>query len=278
MSMAGSDVLARIVQCTREELQRRKRERSADELAAQAERLAHDRGFRARGFRDAISQPPIAVIAEFKRRSPSAGTLREQADLPAVVRAYEQGGASALSVLTERQHFDGSLEDLRLARDNSALPVLRKDFIVDPYQLHETVIAGADALLLIAAALAPAELDELHAQARELELDVLVEVHDHDELATALAVGAELVGINNRDLRDFSVDLRRTAELVREIPAEVCVVSESGIDRAEQLRLLGAEGVHAVLIGEALMRSPDPRAALRELLGAPAAASEPSKI
>ena len=158
------------------------------------------------------------MIAEFKRRSPSAGTLREDADLHELLGAYERGGAVAFSVLTDEPHFDGRLQDLREARTEHGLPVLRKDFIVDPYQLQEARSAGADAVLLIVAALSQEQLVDLYGQARELSLDVLVEVHDAAELERALAAGATVIGINNRDLRDFSVDVGRTQRLLAQIP------------------------------------------------------------
>jgi indole-3-glycerol phosphate synthase len=252
-------VLDRILAETREEVERRKR-------SVRLEDLLEDRppGGK-RSFREALASAGIGVIAEFKRRSPSAGALREDPDLPEIVRSYERGGAVALSVLTEGPNFDGSLEDLRAARAACSLPVLRKDFIVDRYQLHEARAAGADAVLLIVAALAPGELQELRDAAVALGLDVLVEIHDSEELERALAVGADIVGINNRDLRDFSVDVQRTARLMSEIPPSVTVVSESGIGTAEQLLTLEQAGVHAVLVGESLMRSADPEAALRRL-------------
>ena len=173
---------------------------------------------RSRSLHAALTGPGISVIAEFKRRSPSAGTLRERPDVTELVGAYERGGAAAVSILTEGPHFDGSLEDLREARAACALPILRKDFIVDPYQLHEARAAGADAVLLIVAALDQPTLRALHEQARELGLDALVEVHDRAELARANEVGARLIGINNRDLRDFSVDVERTFALLEEVP------------------------------------------------------------
>jgi len=255
------DVLERILERTRAEVERRRRHTPLEALAG--DRAAA----RARRFSGAIGGHGVSVIAEFKRRSPSAGELREQADVAEAARAYESAGAAALSVLTEGPHFGGSLEDLRAARGASSLPILRKDFIVDAYQLHEALVAGADAVLLIVAALSQRELAELHAQALALGLDPLVEVHDAEELAIALAAGAELVGINNRDLRDFSVDVTRTSLLVREVPDGVIVVSESGIASADQVRTLGREGVHAVLVGESLMRAEDPAAALRALIG-----------
>jgi indole-3-glycerol phosphate synthase len=267
VNAAMPSVLERIVQSTREELARRKRELPLERLAAGVGEPSAGR------FRRALTQPPIGVIAEFKRRSPSAGALREGASVEELVGAYERGGARALSVLTEGPNFDGSLQDLRRARAVTELPILRKDFIVDHYQLYEACAAGADAVLLIVAALEQSELAELRGRALALGLDALVEVHDEAELEVALAVGADLVGINNRDLRDFSVDTERTARLAARVPSGVALVSESGVGSAEQLRALAAEGVHAVLIGESLMRAPDPEAALRALLAqAPPAA------
>lgn len=259
-------VLEGILDSTREELARRKQVRPAQEVEAAIAETPAPHGFRA-----ALTGPGIAVIAEFKRRSPSAGELRAGADLPALVAAYEHGGASALSVLTEGPNFGGSLEDLESAREACALPALRKDFVLDEYQLLEARAAGADAVLLIVAALQDAELARLHDVARGLALDVLVEVHDHDELDRALALGADLIGVNNRDLRDFSVDVGRTMQLREAIPDGVAVVSESGIATAGQLRDLERERIDAVLVGESLMRAPDPERALRALLGEPVA-------
>lgn len=249
-------VLARILQQTREDLSRR---RAA--LAPEAmEHVARPPG--ARRMRAALSAPGIGVIAEFKRRSPSAGAFREAPELAATIGAYERGGASAVSVLTEGPNFGGSLEDLRRARSLTALPLLRKDFIVDEYQLHEARAAGADAVLLIVAALEEAHLRDLHAAAEELGLDVLVEVHDEHELEVAAAAGAGLIGVNNRDLRDFSVDLARTEALLPAMPPGALVVSESGISSAGQLASLARHGVAAVLVGETLMRADDPAGAL----------------
>jgi indole-3-glycerol phosphate synthase len=257
-------VLERIMQSTREEVERRKRELPQRELEAQA-----PRGLGERRLRGALTAPGVGVIAEFKRRSPSAGTLRQAPDVKEMASAYERGGASAMSVLTEGPNFDGSLDDLRAVRQACDLPLLRKDFIVDPYQLHEARAAGADAVLLIVAALGDGELAGLHGEASALGLDVLVEVHDRDELRRALSVGADIVGINNRDLRDFSVDVERTFRLLPELPEAVVSVSESGIATAAQLSRLEDAGVDAVLVGEALMRAPDPEAALRALRAEP---------
>jgi indole-3-glycerol phosphate synthase len=221
-----------------------------------------------RPFVPALAEPGLAVIAEHKRSSPSAGRIREGVSIEDVVRAYERAGAAALSVLTEGPSFAGSLDDLRAARGATALPVLRKDFVVDPYQVRESLAAGADAILLIVAALDQRTLIQLHALARELGLAALVEVHDRDELARAGDAGAELIGINNRDLTTLAVDTRRTFELLPLVPAGALVVSESGFSRRAQLEDLARAGVHAVLIGEALMRAPDIEVACRALTGA----------
>jgi indole-3-glycerol phosphate synthase len=215
-----------------------------------------------RDFTAALHRPGVALIAEHKRRSPSAGVIREDLTLEDVVAAYARGGAAALSVLTEGPNFGGSLDDLRRARAASTLPILRKDFIVDAYQVHEAFAAGADAILLIVAALDDAHLAELHDLAAELGLAALVEVHDERELDRALKVGAPLVGINNRDLSTLDVDTRRSHELARRVPGGTTVVAESGFSRRAQLD--GLE-VDAVLIGEALMRAADVEAAVRAL-------------
>ncbi len=263
--MSIPNVLARILTSTRAELERRKAEIPLAQLEREIESCGRDAFARERRFRGALAGERIAVIAEFKRRSPSAGALREDPDLRAVVRAYERGGARAVSVLTEGPHFEGALDDLRAARAACDLPLLRKDFVVDPYQLYEALAAGADAVLLIVAALEQETLADLYARARALELDALVEVHDAAELRRALEIEADLIGVNNRDLRDFTVDVGRTLDLLPRVPAGVTVVSESGIAESRQLRELQERGVHAVLVGETLMRAPDPAAALIEL-------------
>jgi indole-3-glycerol phosphate synthase len=260
-------VLERIISETRAELEVRKRDVPSATLEAQlAQRGTPQPGGTPGRFHQALAHPGIAVIAEFKRRSPSAGTLRELAEVGTIVCAYERGGAAALSVLTEGPNFEGSLEDLREARGACALPILRKDFVVDPYQLLEARAADADAVLLIVAALDQRELSLLHELALDYGLDVLVEVHDHNELARAASIGARLIGVNNRDLRDFTVDVRRTSRLLEQMPAGALVVSESGIAAPEQLCELERQGVAAVLVGETLMRAPDPQSALAALL------------
>ncbi len=252
-----STVLEGILAQTRATLEQR---RAAQPLGNVAPRAG------ARTFAAALAQPTIAVIAEFKRRSPSAGALAEQPVLEDVVAAYTKGGAAALSILTEEANFAGTLGDLRAARALTALPLLRKDFVVERYQLEEAVLAGADAVLLIVAALDDGTLGGLLGAAEELNLDVIVEVHDADELARAAAVGAPIIGVNNRDLRDFSVDVRRTEELLSGVPPATLVVSESGIGDAAQVKRLQAAGVDAVLVGEALMRSGNAQRTLSELL------------
>jgi indole-3-glycerol phosphate synthase len=254
------NVLERIVASTREELERRRRATPLSQLeAALADRPE------GRPFGEALARPGISVIAEHKRRSPSAGVIREGATVSDIVQAYERGGAAALSILTEGANFGGDLDDLREAIAATNLPVLRKDFIVDRYQLYETAAAGADAILLIVAALGDDDLFELHREARGLDLDVLVEVHDEEELERALDVDADILGINNRDLGDFSVDIERTYELLSDVPAGKTVVSESGYSTREQLEDLDRVGVDAVLIGETLMRAEDVEAACRGL-------------
>jgi indole-3-glycerol phosphate synthase len=221
-----------------------------------------------RPFKEALAAPGISLIAEFKRRSPSAGDLPRGADsVEQVVLAYERGGAAALSVLTETEHFGGSLADLRAAREATDLPILRKDFTLDRYQLYEAAAAQADAVLLVVAALEGPELEELAREADALDLDCLVEVHDADELEAALEIDAEVIGINNRNLADFTVDLDRTFELLADVPAGKTVVSESGISSQEQVAELERVGIDAVLVGEQLMRSEDPESACRELAG-----------
>jgi len=255
-------ILEEIVERTCEDVARRREALPLERLQA----ALVDRTER-RPFAEALHAPGIAVIAEHKRSSPSAGTIGSGRSVVDVVTAYERGGAAALSVLTEGHWFGGALEDIRAARSATGLPVLRKDFIVDPYQVYEAAAAGADALLLIVAALHPADLAVLLRESRDLDLDVLVEIHDEAELEVALDVDAELLGINNRDLRDFTVDVQRTFELLTDVPAGKIVVSESGISAREQLDELEEVGVDAVLVGEPLMRAGDVETACRALVG-----------
>jgi indole-3-glycerol phosphate synthase len=253
-----------ILEATRAEVSRRREMLSQAELQRTGEeRLAVGD---LRPFRDALARPGPSVIAEHKRRSPSAGVIREGLSLGDVVGSYERAGAAAVSVLTDGPSFGGSLDDLRGARAATGLPLLRKDFIVDPYQVYESLAAGADAILLIVAALPQAELTGLLTLASRLGLDALVEVHDRGELDLAVAAGAEIIGVNNRDLTTLSVDTERTYELLPMIPEGRVVVSESGFSGPADVARLWAAGVDAVLVGEALMRSEDIEAACRALV------------
>jgi indole-3-glycerol phosphate synthase len=252
--------LEELVHATREAVQRRKQERPLEELERQ---IGAPR--EGRPFAEALARPGTSLIAEHKRRSPSAGTIREGATCADIVLAYERGGAAAISVLTEERHFGGSMADLHEARDATDLPILRKDFTVDPYQLYEAKAAGADAVLIVVGSLEPDALAELYGLAGDLDLDALVEIYEDQELDVALEVDADVIGINNRDLADFSVDLQRTYDLLADVPAGKTVVSESGIRYREQIEELEQVGVDAVLIGEPLMRAEDPEAAVREL-------------
>jgi indole-3-glycerol phosphate synthase len=257
------NVLDRIVSSTLEAVAQRRSSVPLSELeSAVAQRPE------GRPFTEALQRPGISLIAEHKRRSPSAGEIRSGATVTEIVQAYERGGATALSILTEGPHFGGSLDDLREARAASVLPILRKDFLVDPYQVYESAAAGADAVLLIVAAVHSDDLAVLNREALGLDLDVLVEVHDEAELECALDVlDADVIGINNRDLTDFSVDLDRTFELLSDVPAGKTVVSESGIHGRDQLDELERVGVDAVLVGEGLMRASDVESAVRALTG-----------
>jgi indole-3-glycerol phosphate synthase len=254
--------LERIVGRTRGEVARRREAVPLAVLERQLEGLGTRRPFAA-----ALAAPGLSVIAEHKRRSPSAGVIREGGHLEDVVAAYERAGAAALSVLTEEQGFGGELADLQRARRSSRLPILRKDFVVDEYQVVEAVVGGADAILLIVAALDGDALTRLGALAGELGLAVLVEVHDEDELAVAAERGAAVIGINNRDLTTLAVDTERTFQLRPLVPAGTLVVAESGFRTRAELERLADAGVDAVLVGEALMRAPDVEAAGRELTG-----------
>lgn len=225
-----------------------------------------------RGFAAALRRPEeVRLLAEIKRRSPSSGPIRPGSSPAEVATDYRDGGAAALSVLTDREYFDGSLQALSSARAAVDVPLLRKDFTIDPLQLYEARAAGADAILLIVRILEDPLLAELLGLAAELGLDSLVEVHDAEELERALKVGATLVGINNRDLRTFRTDLELTLRLAPPVPASVTLVAESGIRTPEDVRRLGAAGIDAVLVGESLMRQPDLPNAARALVGLPKA-------
>jgi indole-3-glycerol phosphate synthase len=256
-------MMEQLIAAAREGVEARRRDLPQADLEARLSVRGEDRP-----FNEALVRPGLSVIAEFKRRSPSAGQIAvADMDLATQVQAYERGGAAALSVLTDETHFGGSLDDLRAARAACGLPIIRKDFIVDPYQLYEAAVNGADAVLLIVAALGDEALRSLRQEARAIDLDCLVEVHDDAELDRALEAGAEVIGINNRNLDDMSVDIATTYELMPSVPAGKTVVAESGISTREELEELERVGVDAVLIGTSLMAGGDPEAKLRELAG-----------
>jgi indole-3-glycerol phosphate synthase len=232
--------------------------------------VAHLRGKRRgsprRPFCETIDKrPQLAIIAEIKKASPSKGLIRPDFDPVAIAAAYEKGGASAISVLTDERFFMGHAEYIVAAREKVGLPVLRKDFIIDPLQVEETAHMGADAMLLIAEALEPGQLMDLYQSARELDIEVLIELHSVRELDKVMRLDPPLIGINNRDLFTFATDLNTTIELIRHIPKEVRVVSESGIKDAADACLLRDAGVSALLVGESLMRSKDVEGLIREL-------------
>lgn len=262
----SENILDKIIAAKRDEVARRRSHRSIDELKAILSDLPPPRDF-AGELRTRAAASADAVIAEVKRASPSAGIIREQFDPAAIARSYEAGGATCLSVLTDEGFFSGQNAYLVEARKACRLPVLRKDFIIDPWQVMETRALGADAMLLIVAALEDSLLAELAGLGRELGLSILVEVHDEEEMERALAVPGDLVGINNRDLKRFVTELDTSLRLAPMVPADRLVVSESGIHRPEDIQRLQQGGIGAFLIGESLMRQPDPGAALLQLLG-----------
>jgi len=266
--MAGSapstpDLLGAIVAATRRIVEVRARETSLAEMERRASKAALNPGRLKRALTHAGR---INVIAECKRRSPSRGVLRPAYDPVEVATAYDRAGAAAISVLTEPTFFDGSLDHLSAVRAATKLPLLRKDFIVDRYQIVEARAAGADAILLIVAALSWLELEKLHAHATEAGLDVLVEVHALDELVVALDAGAQIVGVNNRNLRTLAVDVGASSQLIEAMPEGVVAVAESGLKTKADLERLRNSGYDAFLIGEHLMTAPDPGKALEELL------------
>lgn len=261
-----SDILQRILARKREEVSERSARVSLAELRVRCIDQAPTRGFfNALAVRVADRRP--AVIAEIKKASPSQGVIRADFHPDAIARSYEAGGAACLSVLTDVDFFHGADADLFAARAACALPVLRKDFVIDPWQVLEARTLGADCILLIAAALNDEQLRDLLALADELGLDALVEVHDEAELERALASQAHLIGINNRDLRSFQVSLQTTLRLKDKVPAGRLLVTESGIHTAADVAMLRAAGVHAFLVGERFMRAPDPGVELARLFG-----------
>jgi indole-3-glycerol phosphate synthase len=262
--MGGSDILARILTTKAEEVIAAQVGRPLETIAREARDAIPPRGFAA-ALRDRIGSGRAAVIAEIKRASPSKGVLRPQFEPAAIAASYARAGATCLSVLTDRPFFQGAPEFLVDARAACAIPALRKEFIIDEYQVVESRALGADAILLIVAALDDARLAALEACAVDLGMDVLVEVHDAAELDRALKLATPLIGINNRNLRTFSVSLHTTIELLPRVPADRIVVTESGILAQRDVAQMRRHGVNAFLVGEAFMRAPDPGAALEAL-------------
>jgi indole-3-glycerol phosphate synthase len=242
-----------LISATRGEVAQRKRETPVAEL----EKLIASSSHEGKPFAEALVRPGLSVIAEHKRRSPSAGAIREGSEVSEIVQAYERGGAAALSILTEEQNFGGSLADLDAARAATGLPILAKNFHMEPYQLYESAAHGADAILIVVASVETDQLRSLHDEARALDLDAIIEVHNEEELEQALEIDSEVIGINNRDLATFKIDVETTFELMADIPTGITVVAESGIANRDQIERLSDAGIDAVLIGEALMRSDD---------------------
>ena len=258
------DILRKILERKREEIAEKKARVPAAAISARAGDAAPPRPF-AGALRDRMEAGGDAVIAEIKRASPSRGLLREDFEPAGIAASYEHGGASALSVLTDRDFFRGADEYIALAKDACRLPVLRKEFIIDPWQVHESRALGADCVLLIAAALETGPMHELAALALDLAMDVLIEVHDASELARVPPLDRLVLGVNNRDLRTFETRLDTTISLLDHIPSGALLVTESGIHSAADVDLMRRHGVHAFLVGEAFMRAPDPGAALARL-------------
>jgi indole-3-glycerol phosphate synthase len=261
-----SDILAKIAGYKREEVAERKAARTVAEVEAAARRASPARGFRA-ALQRAHAPGRLALIAEIKKASPSKGLIREDFDPPALARAYEAGGAACLSVLTDGPSFQGADSYLTAAREATALPCIRKDFLVDPWQAAESRALGADAILVILAMVDDGLAGELLAEARRFGMDALVEVHDEAEMERAGRLGADLVGINNRDLRSFVTDLAVTERLARLAPKNALLVTESGIFTHDDVRRLERCGARAMLVGESLMRQADVTGATRALLG-----------
>ena len=270
-----SDILNRILEVKRREVAQAKAKIDQASLRreAQASCVMTDVRVRPRGFEAAlrarIADGASAVIAEIKKASPSKGVIRDPFDPTAIARSYAAGGATCLSVLTDVEFFQGAPEYLQMARNACDLPLLRKDFMIDPYQVYQARVWGADCILLIAAALSDGQMHELEQCAIELGMDVLVEVHDAAELARALALQTRLLGINNRNLRTFEVSLATTLALLPAIPGDRLVVTESGIVGADDVQRMRTANVHAFLVGEAFMREPQPGAALARMFGNP---------
>jgi len=264
MNDSRADILNRILQRKTEEIAASKKAVSIDQIQQQLEVASEPRGF-IRSLQEKNTSGFAAVIAEIKKASPSKGVIREDFDPVQIARSYEKGGAACLSVLTDRDFFQGHNDFLVTARDACSLPVIRKDFIIDPYQVFEARVLGADCILLIAAALKDEVLAELYALSSKLGMDTLVEVHDQSELERALRLDLDMVGINNRNLRTFETQLSTTLDLLDQIPEGCLVVTESGIHSREDVKLMRDHGVNSFLVGEAFMRADEPGDELRAL-------------
>jgi indole-3-glycerol phosphate synthase len=260
------DILQKIVAVKRDEIAAAKNRKPLDAMRADAHSRVLTRDFEG-AIRRKIASGRAAVIAEIKKASPSKGVLRADFVPADIAQSYAENGAACLSVLTDRQFFQGEPDFLKQARASCELPVLRKDFMVDPYQVYESRVMGADCILLIAACLDDVQMAELEAVARSLDMAVLVEVHDRDELGRALRLKTPLVGINNRNLRTFEVSLETTLSMLADVPADRLLVTESGILGPDDVQKMRAAGVNAFLVGEAFMRAKDPGAALAQLFG-----------
>jgi indole-3-glycerol phosphate synthase len=262
----SDNILDKIVAVKHEEVAAAKKKKPLEAVREDALSRVLTRDFEG-ALRARIAAGKAAVIAEIKKASPSKGVLREDFIPADIAQSYAEKGAACLSVLTDRQFFQGSTDALKQARASCDLPVLRKDFMVDPYQVYEARAMGADCILLIAACLSDAQMAELEGIARMLDMAVLVEVHDAAELQRALRLKTKLVGINNRNLRSFEVSLDTTLDMLKDVPPDRLLVTESGIQRREDVQKMRGAGVNAFLVGEAFMRADDPGAALAELFG-----------
>ena len=264
MNQAVPDILQKILRRKVEEISERSSRVSLDDLISRVNDAPLPRGF-VQAIRSTLAENRAAVIAEAKKASPSKGVMREHFDIVKIADSYELGGATCMSVLTDVDFFQGSDEYLKQARASCNLPLIRKDFIIDPYQVYEACVMGADCILLIAAALTDEQMKHLADLATKLQLDVLIEVHDAEELARVLPLELPLVGINNRNLKTFETSLNTTLDLLDEIPDDRIVVTESGIHTREDVQLMRDHNVNTFLVGEAFMREEDPGAKLREL-------------